>query len=184
LDKFVTEFSASAPRLVALVRQTVEIFDKLNKRGVPVETLNDLAWHVHQGKLGDNGTPSDRVKKYRLVEDAKLSVAALFLSKEPEAIRRGLPGYRTLMRWIFPSTLGTDYRSAVRNSSFRVLTFNYDRLFELAFRQHFEVDLQEAFYGPTVLKLWPSTNDASNGRDRSKSLFVFEAARFRKPLQF
>jgi hypothetical protein len=32
-----------------------------------------------------------------------------------------------------------------------VLTFNYDRLFELAFRQHFDVDMSQTFYGSTML---------------------------------
>ncbi len=55
------------------------------------------------------------------------------------------------MRRIFPSTNGTGWREALKNTEYRVLTFNYDRLFELALRQHFSIDVTEAFYGPTVL---------------------------------
>src|SRR5206468_150621 len=60
-------------------------------------------------------------------------------------------GYRGLMRRIFPSTNGTGWREALKKTEYRVLTFNYDRLFELALRQHFSIDLTEAFYGPTLL---------------------------------
>src|SRR5262249_18521734 len=60
-----------------------------------------------------------------------------------------LSAYRNLLRRVFPQT--TQCARALANSPWRILTYNYDRLFELAFRQHFDVDMSQAFYGPTML---------------------------------
>lgn len=140
-----------ASRLYNLVEQTIDLFERLRATGAPAQTLDDLAWLVHQGKIpAPKGTSQDD-RDERLVDEAKTAVAALFLSKEADAVRGGLHAYRNLLRRVFASDYGTDYRAAMRNTPYRVLTFNYDRLFELAFRQHFQVDLTEAFYGQSGL---------------------------------
>ena len=151
LKQFGDGLGPKASRLRKLVEQTVELFDRLRAKGAIAQTLDDLARIVHSGYLADNTVGNNRMENDRLVEDAKVAVAALFLSKEAEAIKDGLRGYRSLMNRVFASSFGTDCRIALRNTPYRVLTFNYDRLFELAFRQYFPYDGTEAFYGPTVL---------------------------------
>ena len=151
LKQFSEGLGTNASRLRTLVEQTVELFDKLHAKGIMAQTLDDLARIVHNGQLADNNLGTNHIKNNRLVADAKVAVAALFLSKETEAMKDGLTGYRTLMNRVFASNFGTDYRVALKNTPYRVLTFNYDRLFELAFRQCFPYDGTEAFYGPTVL---------------------------------
>jgi hypothetical protein len=144
LSEFAATLGSDAVRLAQLVNETVSVFDDLRAKGTPVETLDELAWQIHQ--LRNRSEKGDHA-----VERAKVAVAALFLSKEAQAIQTGLPAYRSLMRRIFPSTMGTDCKRALQRTPYRILTFNYDRLFELAFRQYFDVDHTESFYGPTRL---------------------------------
>ncbi len=92
------------------------------------------------------------VEKNRLVSAAKISVAALFLSLECQAIQKGLHGYRQLLIRVFGDNPKIGFPKATELSRHRILTFNYDRLFELAFRQYFtDFDGTEALYCPTVL---------------------------------
>jgi len=151
LRRFADALTNQSTRLRQFVHKALGTFDRLVEAGAPASTLDDLAWLVHQGKLGTNRSLENESANNRLVETAKVAVAALFLSKEEPAAKSGLAGYRTLMRRILGSEFGTDYRLALKQTPYRVLTFNYDRLFELAYRQHFDVDLTQAFYGPTGL---------------------------------
>lgn len=151
LKEFAATLGEGCLRLRQLVHQTIGTFDRLQAAGAHAQTLDDLAWLVHQGKLADRSSPAGRLHNYHLVDVAKVVVAALFLFKESEAAKTGLPAYRTLLRRILSSDCGTDFRSAANKTPYRVLTFNYDRLFELAYSQHFEVDRSQAFYGPTGL---------------------------------
>lgn len=144
--------NAGAVRLRRLVHQTVNLFERLRERGAVAQTLDDLAWLVHQGTLADNSLGTNHLENDRLVQEAKTAVAAMFLAKEAEAVNDGLIGYRNLLRHVFPTDLGTDYRLALRRTPNRVVTFNYDRLFELAFRVHFpSYDSTDAPYCPAVL---------------------------------
>jgi hypothetical protein len=151
LKEFGDALADDASRLRKLVAQTVNLFERLRAKGTAAQTLDDLARLVHNGHLADNSIGTNQLQNNRLVEDAKVAVAALFLSREAEAMKDGLAGYRSLMNRVFSSQFGTDSRTALKNTPYRVLTFNYDRLFELAFRQYFPYDGTEAFYGPTVL---------------------------------
>ncbi len=64
--------------------------------------------------------------------NAKIAMAALFLDKEREARETTLEGYKeSLLPDI--SGRGPRWQSAVNDSDCSVLTFNYDRLFEIAF---------------------------------------------------
>jgi len=151
LKGFGDTLADNASRLRKLVGQTVDLFERLRAKGTSAQTLDDLARLVHNGQLADNSVGTNHLQNNRLVEDAKLAVASLFLSREAEAMNDGLAGYRNLINRVFASQFGTDCRAALKNTPYRVLTFNYDRLFELAFRQYFHYDGTEAFYGPTVL---------------------------------
>jgi hypothetical protein len=149
LRDFAKRIETSAPKLYKLTQDTIALFDSLAKRGSPAQTLDDAAWLVHQNKIPTTpGTPQDEYND-RLVNDAKAAVSAMFLANESEALAKGLIGYRSLLRRVFPNR--THVQRALVESPWRVLTFNYDRLFELAFRQHFDVDMSETFYGPTRL---------------------------------
>jgi hypothetical protein len=147
--EFAKSVESSAPKLHKLARNTLGLFDELSAQGCPAQTLDDLAWLIHQGKIPVKpGTFKDE-HGYRLVEDAKTMVSAMFLAKESEPAVKQLAGYRSFLRRIFPNA--TRCGQALSDSPWRVLTFNYDRLFEIAFCQHFVVDPTQAFYGQFVL---------------------------------
>lgn len=136
-----------AKRLRGLVEKTFALVQLLRAKGESVETLDTLAKLLHEGKAG-GGTMQER---NRSVIDAKLAVSAFFLFLEREAIKKSLPGYRSLMDRVF-GTNSRWYAKAIQDSSYCVLTFNYDRLFELAFRQRFpDFDGTVALYSPAAL---------------------------------
>ncbi|MGO8696345.1 MAG: SIR2 family protein [Limisphaerales bacterium] len=136
-----------AKRLRALVEKTLALVNQLRTNGESVETLDTLAKLLHDGKAGGD-TMQERNHN---VTDAKLAVSAYFLSLERVAIQKSIPGYRSLMDRVF-GTNSRWYTKAIQDSSYCVLTFNYDRLFELAFRQRFsDFDGTVALYSPAAL---------------------------------
>lgn len=151
LKEFGETLGNNASRLRKLVSQTVDLFGRLRSKGITVQSLDDLAQRIHNGQLADNDIGANQSQNNQWVEEAKVAIAALFLSKEASAVNDGLAGYRSLMNRIFSSQFGSERRTKLCNTPYRVLSFNYDRLFELAFRQYFHYDGTEAFYGPTVL---------------------------------
>jgi len=149
MSDFATSIELTAPKLHKLVCNTLELFDELAAQGSPAQTLDDLAWLVHQGKIRAKAGTFQDEHGHRLVEDAKAVVSAMFLAKESSPGAKTLAGYRSFLRRVFPNS--TRCEQALAGSPWRVLTFNYDRLFELAFRQHFTVDPTKAFYGESLL---------------------------------
>jgi len=149
LKDFAKRVETSAPKLHKMTQNTLDLFLKLAERGCHAQTIDDVAWLVHQGKIpSKQGTFLDEHGD-RLLNEAKAVVSAMFLEKEHEPVGKALTGYRNFLRRIFPNT--THCHRALAESPWRVLTFNYDRLFELAFRQHFDVDMSQTFYGSTML---------------------------------
>lgn len=151
LAAFGGQITSTAPRLADLVHQTLKRFDDLEVNGSSAQTLDEFARLVHEGKLHGRSDPGQRLESLPIVEKAKLATAAMFLSHERTAARTGLDGYLKLLRRLFPKMNSGNYQRILAESPWRVMTFNYDRLFELAFRQFVEVDMTEAFYGPTRL---------------------------------
>jgi hypothetical protein len=159
LAEFQNHLGEDAAKLCKLVEQTLDLATKLRKRGESVDTLDTLARLIHEGKAGGQTMQ----QRSHFVVAAKISVAALFLFLEPEAVRKGMPGYRKLLMRIFPDIPKVGFRRATQLSRHRVLTFNYDRLFELAFRQYFpDFDGTEALYYKTVLNSGLSLVDSGN----------------------
>jgi len=70
------------------------------------------------------------------IRDAKIATTAMFVAKEDTTRQTGLPGYSRLVDSVFG---GDPWEKAVSESDCHVLSFNYDRLFEIAFLQHFRV---------------------------------------------
>lgn len=148
LAEFQDSLGDGTTKLHGCVTQTLDLVEKLRKQGESVETLDTLARLLHEGKAGGE-TMQQRNK---LVVPAKVSVAALFLSLEREAVQKHLPGYSQLLVRVFGNNPKVGYRKAIESSRHQILTFNYDRLFELAFRRYFpDFDDTEALYYKTVL---------------------------------
>ena len=149
ISDFATRIELTAPTLHKLVCNTLELFGELAAQGSPAQTLDDLAWLVHQGKTRAKAGTFQDEHGHRLVENAKAVVSAMFLARKSSPAAKTLDGYRSFMLRIFPNS--TRCEQALAGSPWRVLTFNYDRQFELAFRQHFTVDPTKAFYGESLL---------------------------------
>lgn len=151
LAKFRDSLGNDAVKLRCLVTKTLETVDQLRAQGESVDTLDTLARLIHQGRA-DGKIKKSMVERRPLVVAAKVSVAALFLFLEREAVQKGLPGYRQLLGRVFPDKPKVGFRRAIELSRHRILTFNYDRLFELAFRQYYPgYASTEALYSPAVL---------------------------------
>ena len=69
---------------------------------------------------------------------ATLATSAAFLVKEPAARQTGLRRYREFISDVFPGT-ETRWLWMPPTKSRHVLTFNYDRLFEIAFLDRFQI---------------------------------------------
>src|ERR1035437_4022658 len=152
LAEFRDLLGKEAVKLRACVTQTLDLVEKLRKKGDSVETLDTLARLLHDGRADERAGGNMMVERNRLVVDAKVSVAALFLFLEREAVQKKLPGYRQLLIRVFPDIPKVGFQRAIELSRHRILTFNYDRLFELAFRQYFpDLEGREDLYCSTVL---------------------------------
>jgi hypothetical protein len=137
----------SIVKLRTSVKRTLELVEAFRKQGESVETLDTLARVIHQ-----NGVGTTMQERNLEVISAKSAVAALFMSLEQGAIEKGLPGYRQFLERVFGKASCGGYRSAIGRSHYRILSFNYDRLFELAFRNFFpDFDGTVALYCPDVL---------------------------------
>lgn len=148
LAEFRSFLGTSAPKLQTLVSTTISLVEKLRAQGEFVDTLDTLARLIHEGKAGGK----TKLEQLPPVTAAKISVVALFLFLERKAVQKGLPGYHQLLARIFSDTPKVGFHRAIALSRHRILTFNYDRLFELAFRQYFpDFDGTEALYCPAVL---------------------------------
>jgi len=79
--------------------------------------------------------------------DAKIVTDALFLERERNARRTGLHGYRQFFEAIFEK----NHPNVLESTNKRVLSFNYDRLFEIAFAEFFRLDSGMHLYGRTWL---------------------------------
>ena len=148
LKRFLEVLAGDTAKLRKSVSQTLQRVEEMRSKGEKVETLDTLARLLHEGKAGGDGMR----ERDRWVQDAKVSVAAWFRHLETEALRRSLPGYAQLLCRLFGPDPGIGHQKATRDSSYRVLTFNYDRLFEYAFRRHFtKFDCTDHLYGSSVL---------------------------------
>lgn len=86
--------------------------------------------------------------KYGAVRKAKIATAACFLDMEGPALHQQIGKYRNfIQRKILDETgLSVPCQTRLERSSARVLTFNYDRLFELAFYGAFADQYLKRFF--------------------------------------
>jgi len=133
LTRFKDGLDGKAARIRSLVEKTGILASELYRHGHRPQTLDEIVRLIDSGEL-----PSiSESERDQLVDAAKTSVAALFLSLEREAVSKGLPGYKSLIKRIFDGASQPYYQQAIKESNHRVLSFNYDRLFEIAFRRSF-----------------------------------------------
>jgi len=111
------------------------------------------------------------VKAWDKIRDAKIATAALFLEREAAAWQSELSSYDEFLHVIFN---GNRNRSALQSTSDCVLSFNYDRLFEMAFTDYFQLHAHADCYAKTWL------NAGLNFSERRTSDFALDQFCFLK----
>jgi hypothetical protein len=149
LDEFSQNVlvGADCANLKSQVDQTVELLH-LEK----VQTLDALVARLGaQARDLSNGlTTGERNRLDWQVSVAKNATAALFLHLERQAKQLGLPRYDNFLSGLFGNIV--NWADASLQSKCHVLSFNYDRLFELAFINRFKPDTgQYPLYGKRLL---------------------------------
>lgn len=107
--------------LRSCVQQTVDL---LEDHGA--STLDELA-----AKLPEPNSKNTRSQ----VEHAKLAMSLLFLDSENKAVVEALPAYSVLFNEMFSAGFSSNLKDRLESSNCRILTFNYDRLFEKCLHQ-------------------------------------------------
>jgi hypothetical protein len=110
------------------------------------DELAEQKKHVHWSE-GLRSAQLEREADEKILT-AKVATVAIFLEREEPAKRSGLPAYQEFLNLIFQNNRSPD---VLKSSPVRVLTFNYDRLFELAFMDYFRLDPTADHYGPHLL---------------------------------
>lgn len=127
LENYGKSLEENKTRLKQCVEETVELMRKEN-----VKTIDDLTMRLHLGAFDKlHGLPTASQNREERIWRAKLAMAVFLLSKEAAARSTGLDSYRNLLHKLCPGSGRWDGR--LRRSNCSVLTFNYDRLFEMAF---------------------------------------------------
>jgi len=128
-------------RIAKSVQQTVELLKHYQSGQYQVSTIDQLINLIlkHQcdkylraiHSRSPNGIAGII---FDTVRNAKVSTSACFLEKEGQVMERLLPKYKTFIHKIFnDGTVSVPCSNRLQNSNARVFSFNYDRLFELAF---------------------------------------------------
>jgi hypothetical protein len=146
-ESFSRCLGADAQKLKKAVDETVRFM-----RGTNAQTVDELVFRIHNGALDDPKHTSTQAYGLRLrrIREAKIATAALFLALEQRAMNESLQSYQRLIPRIFPGS--GDWRQRFRSTRHHLLTFNYDRLFELALLRMFNIDADtQLLYGEDIL---------------------------------
>jgi len=167
LQKFALDIPTDCTRIKQSVSDTITLM-----RGLPaIETLDQLAkqidddflaWSAQRGSMIADRTCLDKERlANKQILDAKVAISAMFVVREENARRRGLPGYHRLLEFLFE---GEPWQEAVGESDCHVLSFNYDRLFEIAFLDRFNTFpwQQHSVYGESALNSGFNSGDFDN----------------------
>jgi hypothetical protein len=146
-ESFRQSLGDDARKLKQAVDETVALMRQSN-----VQTVDELVFRIHNGVLDDPKHQSTHAYGVRLqrILKAKIATAALFLALEQCAKSANLDNYQHLILKMFPGSGGWQQR--LRNTKCCLLTFNYDRLFEMALLRMFNIDADtQLLYGESIL---------------------------------
>ncbi|HTV42696.1 MAG TPA: hypothetical protein VMF08_19185 [Candidatus Sulfotelmatobacter sp.] len=129
LENFGRTLGDDAARIKQCVTETVALMQKES-----VKTVDDLTARLRGGSFDKlSGLPTASQSREGRIWQAKVAVAAFLLSREFGARQTGLDGYRNLLFEICPERGTGNWQQWLRKTKSSILTFNYDRLFEIAF---------------------------------------------------
>lgn len=129
------------------VDDTVALLKISNSRPWHAATVDQLVDAIFKGRCDNEIGGANH--RYHVARKARIATAACFLGLEPIARQRQLNKYRRFISGrILSNTGGSSYTAQrLKESNACVLTFNYDRLFELAFFATFS-DASTERFGP------------------------------------
>jgi hypothetical protein len=129
LERFCQSLDpATSPRLRKAVADTTALM------GGTTETIDVLVQKLYDGKL-DREIGGEQYRQQRALS-AALATCAAFLAREVSARQTGFARYRELLWDLFP-VADSHWLRIPQSARCHVLTFNYDRLFEMAFVDRF-----------------------------------------------
>jgi len=139
-------------RLKQCVTDTVNLMKRYQSPTIDRLVLQIVEEKEHQKRpLGFIATQKhfdlDALEQRQILA-AKIATVALFLEREGKARKTGLQGYRDFLNIIFE---GNRNQSVLKSTTSRVLSFNYERLFELAFADFFRLNSNMDCYGQVWL---------------------------------
>jgi hypothetical protein len=152
LRKFHDKIRGQFPLIQEAVNKSIELASKFPE----AKTLDDLVNRCEERYKNKPDTEQEKLTDEEILS-AKIATTALFLDNETEARGKNLEGYK---KFLLPAVFGLDppyWQTAINDSDCSVFTFNYDRLFEIAFLDYFKNSQgpfeirQFAFYGHSVL---------------------------------
>ena len=146
-ESFTRSIGGDAQKLKRAVVETVALMSEAN-----VQTVDELVFRIHNRALDDprhHSTQAYGVRLRRILR-AKIATAALFLALEQHAKADTLASYQRLILKMYPGA--GDWQQRFRSSRCHLLTFNYDRLFEMAMFRMFGIDADtQLLYGESIL---------------------------------
>jgi hypothetical protein len=141
LEKFQAEISGRFPIIEQCVRETIS----LAKEFPQFETLDQLTQGIEanykrwapQQSIGDpHAVLQKGVLRDKQITNAKIAVSTMFLNGEQKARDTGLNSYERFIASLFGGGKWDEVMRSAPNC--HVLSFNYDRLFEIAFLKYFQ----------------------------------------------
>jgi len=117
-----------------------------------IDQLINLIWSNRCDQqlkgLNPHATGHNVDLRYNAVRKAKIATAACFLDREGPALQQQIGKYRNFIqaKLLNETGLNVPCQTRLQRSSARVLTFNYDRLFELAFYGAFADEYLKRFF--------------------------------------
>ena len=149
LEEFGTSIITDSPVVSEWCISTARIMREFN-----TQTLDELTEGLINRTIirpEFQGVTAHTQFVFPTIRKAKAAITAYFFSLEPKAEIKGLEPYKQFVDEILPMT---DGGGVLEKSNKRVISFNYDRLFEMAFAKRFlRANDQDtiALHGPNYL---------------------------------
>lgn len=146
------ERRTNCERLKQCLTNTIALIEKHRAPTIDqlVRWIEDEVTHQKQTLSSIQATERGQLdqKAWDKIRDAKIVTVALFLEREAAAWQSVLSNYDAFLTIIFNGNRNPD---ALQSTSDCVLSFNYDRLFEMAFTDYFKLDAHADRYAKNWL---------------------------------
>lgn len=133
--------AADCQKIKKAVEFTAALLNACQTGACHAATIDQLVNLILNGRCDEqiralgSPQPNNAALRYDAVRKAKIATSAFFLEREGRVLNRQLGKYREFIQRKVLDETGVSERSQnrLRKSTARVLSFNYDRLFELSF---------------------------------------------------